>query len=99
MKSAQAGMPVPLCALHKIEMWTSDDERIGSDALCSAVTLPWTCLLWLMTLGGYLNAHCIRRQIDFTGPRDCAAIDEDLLEEPRIPQRRKGTGQLFSPQL
>jgi hypothetical protein len=99
MKSAQAGMPVPICALHQLEMWISDDERIGADGLCSAVTLPWTCLLWLVRLVGDLNVHCIWRQIDLTGPRDCAAVNEDLLEESRIPQRGKGTGKLFLPQL
>ena len=52
-----------------------------------------------MTLAGYLNVHCIRRQIDLTGPRDCTAVNEDLLEESRIPQRGEGPGKLFLPQL
>jgi hypothetical protein len=64
-----------------------------------AVTLSRTCLLRLMMLAGYLNIHCIWRQIDLTGPRDCAAVNEDLLEESRTPQWGKGTGNLFLPQL
>jgi len=55
------------------------------------VTLPWTCLLRLMALAGDLSVHCIRRQIDLTGPRDSPAINEDLLEKLHIPQRREYT--------
>ena len=58
----------------------------------SAVTLRWTCLLRLMALASDLSIHGIRRQIDLTGPRDSAAINEDLLETLHIPQRREDTG-------
>src|SRR5271157_6215622 len=51
-----------------------------------------------MTLAGDLGVHCIRRQIDLTGPRDRAAINEDLFEKLHIRQRRQRTGQLFWPQ-
>src|SRR6202035_2971654 len=67
--------------------------------LRSAVTLRWTCLLRRMALAGDLSIHCIPGQIDLTGPRDCAAINEDLLDKQHIPQRREDTCQLFLPQL
>src|SRR5438552_1899069 len=51
-----------------------------------------------MALAGDLSVHCIRRQIDLAGPRDSAAINEDLLEKLHIPQLREYTCQLFSPQ-
>jgi|GEM_PF-2570623 len=51
-----------------------------------------------MRLAGDLSIHCIRRQVDLTGPRDRAIINEYLLEEPLIPQRCEYTGQFFWPQ-
>jgi hypothetical protein len=66
--------------------------------LRSAGTVPWTRLLRFMTLASDLSVHCIRRQIDLTGPGDRAAINEDLLEKPHIPQRFEYTCELFSPQ-
>jgi hypothetical protein len=63
------------------------------------VTLHWTCLLLLrVTLAGDLGIHCVRRQINLTGPSNGAVINEDFLEELHIRQRRQCTGQLFSPQ-
>jgi len=38
-----------------------------------------------MTLASDLSVHCIRRQIDLTGPGDPAAINDDLLEKSHIP--------------
>jgi hypothetical protein len=52
-------------------------------------------LLWFVKLAGNLGIHCIRRQIDLARPRDCAIINEDLLEKPLIPQRCKRTYQFF----
>jgi hypothetical protein len=49
-------------------------------------------------LAGHLGVHCIGRQIDLTGPRHRATIDEDLFEKRHIRQWRQRTGQLFSPQ-
>src|SRR5712692_8905781 len=78
---------------------TRGSGHSNAKSICrAAVILPWTCLLRLMTLAGDLSVHCIRRQIDLTGPRDCAAINEDLLEKPHIPQGRQYTRQFFSPQ-
>ena len=37
---------------------------------------------------GDLGVHGVRRQIDLTGPRNRAAINEDLLEKLRIRQRQ-----------
>jgi hypothetical protein len=50
-------------------------------------------------LAGDLSVHRIRRQIDFAGPSDCPAINEDLFEKLLIQQWRERTRQLFSPQL
>lgn len=50
----------------------------------SAVTLHWLCRLLPTALAGDLGVHCIRRQIDLTGPRDSAAINEDLFEKVHI---------------
>ena len=51
-----------------------------------------------MTLAGDLGVHGIRRQIDLTGPRNRAAINEDLFEKLHIRPRRQRTVQLLSPQ-
>src|SRR5437016_3931492 len=48
-----------------------------------------------MTLAGNVCVHRIRRQIDLTRPRDRTAINEDPLEEARVPQGRKSTRQFF----
>jgi len=47
-----------------------------------------------MTLASDLSVHCIRRQIDLTGPGDRAAINDDLLEKS---QPFEYTCELFSP--
>jgi hypothetical protein len=41
-------------------------------------------LLWFRTMAGNLGVHRIRRQIDLTGPRDRAVINEDLLEKLHV---------------
>jgi len=50
-----------------------------------------------MTLASDLSVHCIRRQIDLTGPGHPAAINDDLLEKSHIPQPFEYTCELFSP--
>ena len=44
-------------------------------------------------LTGDVRVHRVRRKIDVSGPRDCTMVDEHLLEETRISQRRKNTSQ------
>jgi len=56
-------------------------------------------LVRLVALAGNLGVHCIRRQVDVTGPGDRAVIDEDLLKKPHIQQGRERALQLFRPQL
>ncbi len=52
-----------------------------------------------MTLQNDLSMHRIRRQINLPGPSDGAVINEHLLEEPHIQQRRENSGKFLSPQL
>ena len=64
----------------------------------AVMTLHWLGLPISMMPAGDLGVHCIRRQIDLTGPRNRATINEDLFEKLHIRQRRQRTGQLFRPQ-
>ena len=59
------------------------------------MTLDWTSPLFPKTLAGDLGVHGIRRQIDLARPRNRAVVNEDLLEELYIGQRRQRTGQLI----
>jgi len=82
---------------HTEEMAAPTDRRhpIG---FRSAVTLHWLCVLLPGTPAGDLGVHCVRRQIDLTGPRNRAAINEDPFEELHIRQGSQRTGQFFWPQ-
>ncbi|SPF38046.1 hypothetical protein SBA4_2120028 [Candidatus Sulfopaludibacter sp. SbA4] len=59
---------------------------------------PRTRLLQFIALAGNLSIHGIRCEINLTGPRDGAIINEDLLEELLIAQRRECTSQSLRPQ-
>ena len=46
---------------------------------------------------GNFRVHRVGRQVDFAGPRNGFAVDEDLLEKPFIQERGKRASQILSP--
>src|SRR5579859_1494799 len=63
-------------------------------SLCSAGTLPWTCLLRFMTLASDLSVHCIRRLVmkdDYKRPATPAEIAK-MREQVRQGMQEKAFG-------